>query len=63
MAQARVPVIFAVSRYLTYNYFNVAWRYGPPRDFSQSQFLERLHLRYHCFLILAVDILETNILT
>ena len=30
MAQARVPVFFAVNRYLRYKYFDVIWGYRPP---------------------------------
>ena len=33
------------------------------RDPLQNQFFERLNLRCQCFLISAVDILETNTLT
>ena len=61
MAQAQVPVFFAVTRYLRYKYFGVVWGYGP--DPPQNQFFERLNLRCQCFLISAVDILETNTLT
>ena len=63
MAQARVPVFFAISRYLRYNYFDVVWVYRPLGDSPQNQFFERLNLRCQCFLISAVDILEINILT
>ena len=63
MAQARVPVFFAVSRYLRYKYFDVVWGYGSPRGSSQNQFFEQLNLRCQCFLISAVDILEINIST
>ena len=37
MAEARVPVFFAVSRYLTYKYFDVVWRYRPPWGHPQNQ--------------------------
>ena len=63
MAQVRVPVFFALSRYLTDKYFDVLWGYGLPWEFPQIQLFERLHLRCQCFLISAVDILGTNILT
>ena len=63
MAQARVPVFYAVNRYLRYKYFDVVWGYGPIGDPPQNQFFERLNLRCQCFLISAVDILETNTLT
>ena len=63
MAQARVPVLFAVSIYLRYKYFDVVWGYRPPSGIPQNQSFERLHLRCQCFLISAVDILEMNILT
>ena len=36
MAQARVPVFFAVSRYLRYKYFDVVWGYHPPRGSPQK---------------------------
>ena len=32
MAQGRVQVFSDVSRYLRYNYFDVVWGYGPPRE-------------------------------
>ena len=64
MAQARVPVFFAVSRYLRHKYFAVVWGYRPARGSPpQNQFFEQLNLRCQCFLISAVDILEMNILT
>ena len=63
MAQARVPVFFAVSRYLRYKSFGVVWGITPFGDPIQNQFFERLNLRCQCFLISAVDILETNTLT
>ena len=63
MAQARVLVFFAVSRYLKYKYFGVVWGMAPLEDPPQNQFFERLNLRCQCFLISEVDILETNTLT
>ena len=61
MAQARVPMFFAVSRYRRYKYFDVLW-WPPFGDPPQNQFFKRLNLQCQCFLISAVDILETNIL-
>ena len=63
MAQARVPVFFAVRRYLRYKYFDMIWEYRPPRGSPQDQFFERLNLQCQCYLISAADILKTNILT
>ena len=36
---------------------------APLRDPPENNFFERLNLRCQCFLISALDILETNILT
>ena len=63
MTQARVPVFFAVSRFLRYKYFDVVWGYGPLGVPPQNQSFERLNFWCQCFLISAVDILEMNILT
>ena len=49
MAQARVPVLFAVSRYLRYKHFDVVRGYRPPRELPQNQSFERLHLRCQFF--------------
>ena len=62
MAQARVPMFFAVSRYLRGKYFDVVWGYRPS-GIPQNQSFERLNSWCQCFLILAVDMLEMNILT
>ena len=61
MAQARVPVFFAVSRYLRYKYFDVVWGITPLGDPPKNQSFERLNLQCQCFLISMVDILERNI--
>ena len=63
MAQARVPVFLAVSRYLRYKYFDVVWGYRPPRGSPQNQSFERLNFWCQCFLMSALHILEMNILT
>ena len=42
MAQARVPVFFAVSRYLKYKYFDKVWGYGPPRSSPKTNSLNKL---------------------
>ena len=63
MAQARVPVFFAVSRYLRYKYFDVVWVYRPLGDSPQNQSFERLNFWCQCSLISAVDMLEMIILT
>ena len=39
MGQARVPVFFAVSRYLRYKYFDVGWGYCPLGDSPQTNLL------------------------
>ena len=62
MALAKVPVFFAVRRYLRYKHFDVVWGYRPPWGSSQIKSFERLNLRCQCFLIPAVDILEMTIL-
>ena len=62
--QARVLVVFDISRYLTDNYFDIVWGChpprGPPREPSQmgppkKQFFEWLKLEFYFFLI-SVDI-------
>ena len=42
MAQARVPMFFAVSRYLRCKYFGVVWGYGPTRGSSKTTSLNDL---------------------
>ena len=62
MAQARVAVLFAVSRYLDTNISTWFGGIAPLGDPPQNQSFERLHLRCQCFLISALDLLEMNIL-
>ena len=38
-AQAKVPVCFDISRYLTDKYFVIVWRHHPPVTSQQSIFL------------------------
>ena len=42
MAQARVPVFFAVSRYLRYKYFDVVWGMAPLGDLLKNNSLNDL---------------------
>ena len=42
MAQARVPVFFAVRRYLRDKYFDVVWGYHPLGDPLKTNFLNDL---------------------
>ena len=57
MAQARVLVVFAISRYLTDKYFAIVWGATPPgtppNELPKNQFFERLNLECQCFMISA----------
>ena len=48
MAQARVPVLYDIRRYLTDKYFDIVWERHPPEisqmDSRKNQFFERLNL-------------------
>ena len=61
MAQARVPVLFAVSRYLRYKYFDVVWGIAPSGISHKTNVSNDFTVTV--FFISAVDILEMNILT
>ena len=59
MAQARVPVFYDISRYLTDKYFDIVWECHPPRDppkwNPKNQFFERLDLGCQ-FILISGDI-------
>ena len=56
-AQARVPVFYDISRYLTDKYFDIVWERqslrGPPNGPRKNQFFEWLNLECQCFMISA----------